>query len=183
MNVALNRTTFMSSTYSNIYGVYHSSYANDGNNNSSIAGYSCAHTYSDVNPWWGVDLGTAFFVVGVLFTNRADGAGNVYRPIHIHYIAVFYLSVQNFLLRRLTCDITLYTATFTTFDDSDFLGLIALPHIHRVSKKLCKLIFCHNFAKFRRTVKIFGKKTAERTGFSAVYSFSTLPNLCQHTTV
>ena len=50
-------------------------------------------------------------------------------------------------------------------------------------KKLCKLIFCHNFAKFRRIVKIFGKKIAERIGFSEVYSFSTSPNLCQHTTV
>ena len=32
-------------------------------------------------------------------------------------------------------------------------------------------------------VKIFGKKIAERTGFSEVYSFSTSPNLCQRTTV
>ena len=59
------------------------------------------------------------------------------------------------------------------------------PHcvLHRVSKKLCKLIFCQNFAKFRRIVNIFGTKIAERTGFSEVYSFSTSPNLCQHTTV
>jgi len=56
-------------------------------------------------------------------------------------------------------------------------------NIHRVSKKLCKLIFCQNFAKFRRIVKNFGIKIAERTGFSEVYSFSTPPNLCQHTTV
>ena len=50
-------------------------------------------------------------------------------------------------------------------------------------KKLCKLIFCQNFAKFRRIVKIFGTKIAERTRFSEVYSFSTSPNFCQHTTV
>jgi len=56
--------------------------------------------------------------------------------------------------------------------------------IYTVSqKKLCKLIFCQNFAKFRRIVKIFGKKIIERTGFSEVYSFSTSPSLCQHTTV
>ena len=58
---------------------------------------------------------------------------------------------------------------------------IFLIYIHRVSKKLCKLIFRHNFAKFRGIVKIFGTKIAERTGFFEVYSFSTSPNLCQHT--
>jgi len=45
-------------------------------------------------------------------------------------------------------------------------------------KKLCKLIFCQNFVKFRPIVKIFGKKIAKRTSFSAVYSFSTSPDLC-----
>jgi len=50
-------------------------------------------------------------------------------------------------------------------------------------KKLCKLIFCHNFAKFLLIVKTFGIKIAERTSFSEVYSFSTSPNLCQRTTV
>jgi len=56
--------------------------------------------------------------------------------------------------------------------------------IYTVSqKKLCKLIFCQNFAKFRRIVKILGTRIAERTGFSEVYSFSTSPNVCQHTTV
>ena len=55
--------------------------------------------------------------------------------------------------------------------------------LHRVSKKLCKIIFCQNFAKFRPIVKIFGINIAERTSFSEMYSFSTSPNLCQHTTV
>jgi len=55
--------------------------------------------------------------------------------------------------------------------------------IHCVSKKLCKLIFSHNFVKFRPTVKIRGTKIAEKTSFSEVYSFSTSPNLCQRTTV
>ena len=55
--------------------------------------------------------------------------------------------------------------------------------IHRVSKKLCKHIFCQNFVKFRPIVKMFGKKIAKRTSFSGVYSFSTSPNLCQRTTV
>jgi len=64
---------------------------------------------------------------------------------------------------------------------------LQLNHLHldirRVSKKLCKLIFCQNFAKSRQIVKIFGKKIAERTGFSEVYSYATSPNLCQYTTV
>jgi len=55
--------------------------------------------------------------------------------------------------------------------------------LHRVSKKLCKHIFCQTFAKFRRIINIFGTKIAERTGFSVVYSFFTSPNLCLHTTV
>jgi len=42
-------------------------------------------------------------------------------------------------------------------------------------KKLCKLIFCQNFAKFRPIVKNFGTKIAEKTSFSEVYSFSTSP--------
>ena len=52
-------------------------------------------------------------------------------------------------------------------------------------KKAANLFFFifYNFAKFRRIVKIFGTKIAERTGFSELYSFSTSPNLCQHTTV
>jgi len=61
--------------------------------------------------------------------------------------------------------------------------LFQCQHVHRVSKKLCKLIFCQNFAKFQPIVKIFGTKIAERTSFSGVYSFSTSPNLCQRTTV
>ena len=55
--------------------------------------------------------------------------------------------------------------------------------VHRDSKKLCKLIFCQNFVKFRPIVKIFGTEIAKRTSFSEVYSFSTSPNLCQRTTV
>jgi len=44
-------------------------------------------------------------------------------------------------------------------------------------KKLCKLIFCQNFVKFRRIVNIFDKKIAKWTSFFEVYSFSTSPNL------
>ena len=50
-------------------------------------------------------------------------------------------------------------------------------------KKLCKLIFCQNFVKFRPIAEIFGTKIAMRTSYSEVYSFSTSPNLCQRTTM
>ena len=55
---------------------------------------------------------------------------------------------------------------------------------YTVSQKNCaNLFFCQNFSKFTPIVKIFGTMIAEKTSFSAVYSFSTSPNLCQHTTV
>ena len=50
-------------------------------------------------------------------------------------------------------------------------------------EKLCKLIFCQNFVKFRLIVEIFGKKIVKRTSFCVVYSFFTSPNLCQRTTM
>jgi len=59
----------------------------------------------------------------------------------------------------------------------------SIRHVHRVSKKLCKLIFGQNVVKFRPIVEIFGTKIAKRTSFSAVYSFAISPNLCQRTTV
>jgi len=63
------------------------------------------------------------------------------------------------------------------------LSVIFINNTPCLKKKLCKLIFCQNFAKFRPIVKNFGTKIAERTSFSEVYSFSTSLNLCQRTTV
>ena len=60
---------------------------------------------------------------------------------------------------------------------------IANPLYTPCLKKLCKLIFCQNFVKFRPIVKIFGTKIAKSTRFSEVYSFATSPNLYQRTTV
>jgi len=82
VNVALNRPTFMSSTFydANYGGYFPSSRAVDGNNDpvSYQVDNSCVHSHSENNPWWAVDLGAALAVVGVLFTNRADeNWGNV----------------------------------------------------------------------------------------------------------
>ena len=80
-NVALNRPTFMISVWydANYGGAFVASKAVDGNKDpvSKKLDNSCVHTQLEANPWWVVDLGTALAVVGVLFTNRAEGLGNV----------------------------------------------------------------------------------------------------------
>jgi len=43
--------------------------------------------------------------------------------------------------------------------------------------------FCQNFVKFPPTAKSFGTKMANKINLCEVYSFSTSPNLCHHTTV
>jgi len=58
-----------------------------------------------------------------------------------------------------------------------------LRNVYRVTNKLCKLIFCQQFVKFRPIVKTFGTKIAKMASFSEAYSFSTSPNFCQRTTV
>jgi len=80
VNVALNRPTFMSSLfYSDVYGSYVSSRANDGDKDPRALRIdnSCMITETEVAPWWAVDLGTALVVVGVLFTNRAETKGRL----------------------------------------------------------------------------------------------------------
>ena len=56
---------------------YLSSFAVDGNFNTTLGGGSCSLTSStgDINPWMGIDLGGLYYVLGVLVTNRADGFG------------------------------------------------------------------------------------------------------------
>ena len=81
VNVALNRPTFISSVlYDPQHGYYPSWKANDGNRDpiASKVDHSCANTANDgSNHWWAVDLGVPLYVAGILFTNRAEGFGNV----------------------------------------------------------------------------------------------------------
>jgi len=51
--------------------------------------------------------------------------------------------------------------------------------LHRVSKKLCKIIFVRTFVKFPPTVKMFGTKMEKRISLCVVHPISTSPNLCQ----
>ena len=78
VNVALNRPTFSSSVYVGVHGAYPPSIAVDGNKDtaSNKPDSSCFNSDFQADPWWSVDLGAAVVVVGVLFTNRAEGLGN-----------------------------------------------------------------------------------------------------------
>jgi len=83
-NVALNRPTFASSVFipedPSTRGPCPPSNAVDGNHDpvSEKLEHSCFVSQADVNPWWAVDLGAALAVVGILFTNRGEGYGNLY---------------------------------------------------------------------------------------------------------
>ena len=78
--MALNRPTFaISECVSPAFGTFSSSKAVDGNKDKDLwkLNNSCFRSEDEDNPWWAVDLGAALAVVGVLFTNRRDGGGNV----------------------------------------------------------------------------------------------------------
>jgi len=75
-NVALNKRSYQSSTYTNQFGTHGASLANDGNMN------SCVRSQSQNNPWWAVDLGVETLVAQVNLTNSGDAAG---RPPEIYF--------------------------------------------------------------------------------------------------
>jgi len=79
--VVLNRPTFASTVYNDpLYGGdFLPSRAVDGNDDPDAlkVDNSCFVSGYTINPWWAVDLGAAFTVVGVLFTNRGNGCGKV----------------------------------------------------------------------------------------------------------
>jgi len=78
VNVALNRPSYLSSTYTGGYGTYSASKGNDGdktNCNGHSHGNSIAITQLESNPSFVVDLGVALQVAGVKLTNRADMYG------------------------------------------------------------------------------------------------------------
>jgi len=80
-SVALHRPTFMVSVWDDpaLGGLFSASKAVDGNKDpvAMKPDNSCCHTQMETNPWWAMDLGAAFAVVAILFTNRADNLGNV----------------------------------------------------------------------------------------------------------
>jgi len=77
--VALNRPSYLSSTFTGLLGAYPANKGNDGDKTNCDAQsltHSVAHTESESNPWFGVDLGVALYVAGVRLTNREDITGD-----------------------------------------------------------------------------------------------------------
>ena len=77
-NAALNRPAYQSSVYSNAYGRYVASLANDGSRETNAHKDNtpnCAISHHQTNPWWAVDLGVTTTVYKVDFTNIDDGRG------------------------------------------------------------------------------------------------------------
>jgi len=76
-NVALNKPSFQSSTYTDRFGTHAASLANDGSRqtNYETVLHGCVRSQSETNPWWTVDLETVRLVAQVNLTNRGDAAG------------------------------------------------------------------------------------------------------------
>jgi len=103
--VALNRPSYLSSTFTHhTYGTYWPSRGNDGdkvNCDGRSNANSVAHTQSELNPWFGVDLGVALYVAGVRLTNRENG----YRKCASCYYKVI-IKRSCFVLARHHCCVT-----------------------------------------------------------------------------
>ena len=85
-NVALNKSSYQVSTYTDQFGEHVASLANDGNVN------SCVRSQTETNPWWAVDLGKDTLVAQVKLTNRGDDAGKVISTL-LFTITLLILSV------------------------------------------------------------------------------------------
>ena len=76
--VAQNKRSYQVSTLTDQYGTHAASLANDGSRqtNHETVLNSCAHSLSETNPWWAVDLEVPTVVARVDLTNRGDAYGN-----------------------------------------------------------------------------------------------------------
>jgi len=78
VNVAHNRPSYLSTTFTNAQGTFEAYKGNDGDKSNCsglVTSNSLAHTLAELTPWYGVDLGVALHVAGVKLNNRADGHG------------------------------------------------------------------------------------------------------------
>jgi len=91
VNVAKSRPSYQASTFTDVYGdSYYAAYGNDGDHNTDVLALSCAHTNSETNPWWAVDLGVPLYVHSVKFTNRdASGAHAIFYVDLICEMAIY----------------------------------------------------------------------------------------------
>ena len=87
--VALNKRSYQVSTLTDHYGTHAASLANDGSRqtNHETVLNSCAHSLSENNPWWAVDLEVQTLVARVDLTNRGDAYGNnLLIDCYLHYL-------------------------------------------------------------------------------------------------
>ncbi|XP_060577542.1 uncharacterized protein LOC132734721 isoform X7 [Ruditapes philippinarum] len=84
-NVALNKTTEMSSLFQN-NPIYASEKGNDGNSHGHIipgSDNTCFHTEKDIRPYWKVDLGAVYDLESIVLHNRLDCCGDRAHNIEI----------------------------------------------------------------------------------------------------
>ena len=82
-NLANQKNTIQSSTYSDSFATGASSKAVDGNSNTNFNDGSCAHTLDEKQPWWRVDLGNVELVNEIYVVNRGDCCQNRLNPFEI----------------------------------------------------------------------------------------------------
>jgi len=95
-NVALNKTSYQVSTYTDQFGAHEASLANDGSRQTNYEDTvnGCARSQRETNPWWAVDLGKETLVAQVNLTNRGDNAGS---DLHFDLHFVVYYHFTNFV--------------------------------------------------------------------------------------
>ena len=79
-NLAYQKITSQSSTLNDKGASF---LAVDGDSNTHLNGWSCAHTRNEKQPWWRVDLGNVELVNEVYVVNRGDCCGNRLNPFEI----------------------------------------------------------------------------------------------------
>ena len=75
VNVALNRPSWLSSTWPGSYSPHLARYGNDGDKSLCDIDaplHSIAASWNELNPWFALDLGVELHVAGVGFVNRGD---------------------------------------------------------------------------------------------------------------
>ena len=82
-NLAYQKNTDQSSTYSDGDATGASGNAVDGNSNTNFNEGSCAHTLDEKQPWWRVDLGNVELVNEIYVVNRGDCCQNRLNPFEI----------------------------------------------------------------------------------------------------
>ena len=68
------------------YGISTADRAVDGHTSDAASGGACAHTTSNSQSWWKVDLRKPYLITGILIYNRERGGTNVFFLFPILFI-------------------------------------------------------------------------------------------------